>query len=605
MTAVEPNWQMWAAFAIIAIAIVLYANGRVAMEAISLGVIAAFLLLFHFAPIIGESGRPMLDARRLLAGFADPALVAVLCLMMVGQGLIRTGALESPVQFFAEKGRAMPRGTIMLALLAVSALSAFLNNTPIVVMFIPVIAALADRFRRSASDLMMPLSFAAILGGMTTLIGSSTNLLAAGAYADMGREPFGFFAFTPIGLVLASVGLVYALFAVPRLLHGRDDGEVEAADGAGRHYIAQLEVAASGKLVGQKAIAGMFPSLRGMTVRMVRRREQIELPPFEDVVLRPGDLVVVAATRNDLIKALTDTPDLITADFGEGAEDDPVLAEVMVPPASRMIGRNLQQIGFRYRTGCVVLGVQRRSRMIRASMDVIRLEAGDVLLVYGGRNDVDALRTSRDILLLEWSRYDVPAVWRAGRARLIFAAVVAAAATGTVPVVVAALTGALAMVLAGCLNVRQAARAVDRRIALLIASALAMGTTLEATGGAAFLAHGLISLFQGAGPAVTLSAFFLLVAMLTNILSNNATAVLFTPIAVNIAVELGVEPLSFVFAVIFAANCSFATPMGYQTNLLVMGPGHYKFADYMRAGLPLIGVIWIVFSFFAPWYFGY
>ncbi len=234
MTVVEPIWQMWAAFAIIAVAIVLYANGRVAMEAISLGVIASFLLLFHFAPVLGESGRSILGARRLLAGFADPALVAVLCLMMVGQGLIRTGALESPVQFLAEKGRAMPRGTILLALLAVSGLSAFLNNTPIVVMFIPVIAALADRFRRSAAELMMPLSFAAILGGMTTLIGSSTNLLAAGAYADMGREPFGFFAFTPIGLVLAAVGLVYVLFIVPRLLHGRDDGEVEAADGAGR-----------------------------------------------------------------------------------------------------------------------------------------------------------------------------------------------------------------------------------------------------------------------------------------------------------------------------------------------------------------------------------
>jgi di/tricarboxylate transporter len=237
-------------------------------------------------------------------------------------------------------------------------------------------------------------------------------------------------------------------------------------------------------------------------------------------------------------------------------------------------------------------------------MENIRLEVGDVLLVLGPRERVEDLRFSREVLLIEWSVLELPARHHAKRALGIFAAVVAVAATGFVPIAVAALAGALGMITLGCLNVRQAARAVDRQVAFLVAAALAMGSALQATGGAVFLAQHMIQALDGASPAIVLSAMFALVAVMTNLLSNAATAVLFTPIAINTALALGVEPTAFVHGVIFAANCSFATPMSYQTNLLVMGPGHYKFGDYLRGGAPLIVLIWLAFSLLAPWYYG-
>ncbi|MFP6747984.1 MAG: SLC13 family permease [Alphaproteobacteria bacterium] len=606
MMVLEPSWQMWATFALIAGAIILYATERFPLEQTSLALLAALLLLFHFAPLetpdAGADG--ILDARRLLAGFADPALIAVLALMVVGQGLIRTGALDEAIRMMTRRFQRSPALSLTLTLAAIATLSAFINNTPIVVIFIPVMATIAERLNKGPSRLMMPLSFAAILGGMVTLIGSSTNLLVAGAAVAMEQPAIGFFDFAIPGALLALIGLVYVIWVLPRLLPERQSMASQMA-GEGKQFIAQIEVRPGSPLVGQAAVAGMIPHLKDMTVRLIQRGEESHLPPFEDVLLRPGDTVVVAATRAMLTEALARTPDLVETAGGEdGRPADGMLAEAMVTPASRVIGRNLRLVGFHYHTGCVILGVQRRSRMMRGRMEDIRLQAGDVLLVLGPRDRVTALRFSREVLLIEWSVLELPLRHHAKRALAVFAAVVALAATGIVPIAIAALAGALGMITLGCLNVRQAARAVDRQVVFLVAAALAMGSALQATGGAAYLAQHMISAMAGMGPALVLSALFALVAVMTNLLSNSATAVLFTPIAINTALALGVEPTAFIHAVIFAANCSFATPMGYQTNLLVMGPGHYKFADYLRGGAPLIVLIWLAFSALAPWYYG-
>jgi len=592
-------WQMWVVFALIGATVALYASEKFPMEVVSIAAIAALLLLFHFAPL--PAGDGVLDARRLLAGFADPALITVLSLMVVGQALTRTGALEEPIHALLDDRRPNPALLVGGAFITVAALSAFLNNTPVVIVFIPVLAALAERLDVSSSRVMLPLSFAAILGGMTTLIGSSTNLLAAGTYRAMGGPALGFFDFAVPGLFLAVVGLVYVLLVLPRLLPDRAP-YTEQLVGDGRQYIAQISVATGSPLDGEAAVAGMFRPLAGMTVRLVQRGGHAHLPPFEDLSLRPGDIVVVAATRASLTKALASMPGLVGGDDAD-TRRDPVLAEAMVSPGSRLVGRNLRQVGFHFHTGCVVMGVQRRSRMLRSSMDDIRLESGDVLLIHGPREQIEQLRASHEVLLMEWSAHDLPVRQRARLALLVFLGVVAAAASGVVPIVIAAVTGAAAMVLTGCLNVHQAARAIDRRVALLVAAALALGTALEVTGGAAQIAHLLINATAGMGPAVTLSALFAIIAVLTNVLSNNATAVLFTPIAIQTAHALEVDPLPFLFTVIFAANCSFATPMGYQTNLLVMGPGHYRFADFLRGGVPLIILLWVCFSAFAPWYY--
>lgn len=613
MISPDPSLQMWLTLAVVAGAIICYAWEKVSLEVTSLGVVVVLLLLFHFMPPADAGAQ--LSMKAILAGFADPALVAILALLVIGQAMVQTGSLEPPVRLLLQYGGSRPLLIILLCMLVVMIISGFMNNTPVVVIFIPIMTALAEQLNHSPSKVMIPLSFAAILGGMTTLIGSSTNLLVAGALTRIDGMKLDFFDITKPGLFLASIGLIYVFFIAPRLLPDRKSLLGDFHVSSGKQFIVQIEVTKDSVLDGKEAVAGMFQDLTNMTVRLVQRGEQVFLPPFEDVVLRPGDGITVATTRKALMEALSVNPHLLEGVLEEtGSEEsvdeelrkagDRLLAEVMVAPASRMDGRTLDQTGFRQLSGCAVLGIQRRSRMLRAGLSNIRLEAGDVLLLLGKRRNVHDLRANRDVILLEWSATDLPERAHARIAAGIFLAVVASAASGFIPIPVAAITGAAAMILTGCLNIRQASRAVDRRVFMLVGAALAMGTSLEYTGGAAYLAHLLVVALEGMGPTVMLSAFFLLVAFMTNVLSNNATAVLFTPIAVNLARQMGIDPIVFVSTVIFAANCSFATPMGYQTNLLVMGPGHYRFADFMRVGIPLIGLIWLAFTLFAPWYYG-
>ncbi|HAQ35597.1 MAG TPA: SLC13 family permease, partial [Alphaproteobacteria bacterium] len=365
-------------------------------------------------------------------------------------------------------------------------------------------------------------------------------------------------------------------------------------------------------LVGQTPVAGMFPDLPNMTVRMVQRGEHAYLPPFDNIILQSGDLVIVAATRKTLSDLLSTRAEFLRGMLqtgGPGDEPSPgerlALSESVVPPGSRLIGRLVEQVGFRHQTNTVVLGVQRRSRMIRKRMGEIRLEAGDVLLLFGTADAMRRLRHDRDLLLMAWATTDLPDPRRANASLLIFAAVVVAAATNLLPIVHASVLGAVGVIAAGCLNVRQAARAIDNRVYLLVGSAFALGTALQATGAADFLAMVVVGVFAPFGIVALLSALFILVALLTNILSNNATAILFTPIAVGAANQLGADPVLFALTVIFAANTSFATPIGYQTNLLVMSPGHYKFSDYIRAGLPLVLIMWLVFTVYVAIRFGF
>ena len=608
-------FHIWTVFALIIAAILLFANERIELEISSTLILAALLLFFFLFPVEGPSGENLLPVSKILAGIADPALITVLALLVVGQGIVRTGALEQPIRLLVTLRRHHPMLAIVVVLATVMVISAFLNNTPVVVIFIPLMTALAERLHPSASSLMIPLSYVSILGGMTTLIGSSTNLLVSGAAVQAGEAPLSFFDFTLPGSVLALAGLIFAILVIPRILPDRASLKGSVMDVSGKQFIVQMEVAADSPLVGEAAVAGQFPSLRNITIRFIQRGEHILLPPFDNITLRPADEVVFAGTRKSIAEAVADNPQILQgfletegADAEAGAEltstQDQMLAEAVVAPASRMIGRALYQISFHYRTRCVVVGIQRRSRMIRTSrMTDIRLEAGDVLLLLGKRPDIMRLRSNPDVLLLEWSARELPATSLAWRARIIFGAVVLLAATNLLPILIAAICGAAAMVLSGCLNVFQAGRAIDRKIIYLIGASLGLGAALQATGGAAYLAQGTLALMEGAPNAVILSAFFLLVAIFTNILSNNATAVLFTPIGIGIARELGIDPMIFVYTVIFAANCSFATPIGYQTNLLVMGPGHYKFTDFLKAGTPLVLLLWLLFSFLAPIYF--
>lgn len=585
--------HMWITFAIIGVAIAMFVGEWIALELVALSVIASLLVFFEFFPLL-ENGINQLGPETLLSGFANTALLTILALLVIGQGLHQSGALDGVTQILSATRRSRAKMILMACLICAGAMSAFLNNTPVVVMFIPVIAALANRYGPGAGRMLIPLSYITILGGMVTLVGSSTNLLVAGLVNRGNLIKIEFFDLFMPGIILAGIGTLYVLFIAPRFLsHDEQSLYDQRHSRDGVQYFARLEVHAQHKLIGEESTGGLFPSLKDVAVRLIKRDGKVILPPFEDITLQIGDIVQFAGSR----KQVTRLVDL--DDHGEHL----VMAEAAIAPASRLGGRAIVDEEFTDQTNCYIVGIQRHNRMKRDLRNRIRLRSGDVFLIAGTRENIRKLRLDRDLMVLEGTVTTLRAFTKANAALSIFAAVVLAAATGLVPIVISAVCGALAMMFYGCLNIGQAARAIDRRIILLIAASIAMAHALDKTGGASLVAHAMVASLDGQSPAVLLSALFAIIAILTNLLSNNATALLFTPIAISIAVSLDVSPVPFVHAVIFAANCSFASPMGYQTNLLVMGPGNYRFIDFFKTGGPLVVLMWASFSIIAPWYY--
>ncbi|MCR4268112.1 SLC13 family permease [Nitratireductor sp. ZSWI3] len=597
--------HLWATYAIIIATVAAYVSERFTLELVALGSFVAFLALFALFPYHTEAGG--LRPEELLSGFANPALATVLALLIVGQGLFATDALDRPARILARSAGGSSTRTIVITLLTAASLSAVLNNTPVVVIFIPVLIVFAAQRNFAVSKALMPLSFMTILGGMTTLIGSSTNLLVAGVAAKDGIR-IGFFDITVPGLVLAFAGALYVLLVMPRILRDPGSEKTFRQVQSGTQFIGEIRIGPSHPFIGKASRAGLFQGLGDLTPRLIIRRGMNFHPPFENVVLSEGDRLMVTATRRAYTQALAQgaVGHLSSADdTAATVGPDYHIAEAVIPPGSRHAGRTIRNAGIETEHGVHMLGVQRKSRMGRTPVAEIRLEPGDTILIGGTDRAFEDLRESHDLLVLEWSAEPVPQRRKAWIAFVIFAGIVVSAALDLVPIVAASIAGAFAMIATGCLTLAQAGRAFDRQIFLLVGSAIAAATALEHTGGARLIADSAVGLLSGQHPAVILSGYFAVVAVLTNLLSNNATAVLFTPIGIGIASAIGVPAEAFVAATIFAANCSFATPIGYQTNLMVMGPGHYSFRDFLKAGTPLVAIIWLTFSFVGPWYYGF
>lgn len=607
--------DMWVTFGIICVALGLYAVERVPVEVTSIAVICLLMVYFALAPVAGPGSANLLSPDRLLAGFSNPALLTVLALLVIGQGMVRTGILDRGARIVMRLGRGQAWMSVAITFVTVLIVSAFLNNIPVVVIFIPIMQNLASQLDQSESKVMMGLSFAAVLGGMTTLIGSGTNLLVSSALIGLGEEAFGFFDFTIPGIMLALVGLVYVLFINPYLLPDRSSLAKRIMERSGKSFLTQIDIDPDHRLIGGNLQGAFLDELPGMRIRRILRGERTLIPPFHNASVEPGDQLLVVGTREALTEATASDPTLLKSASGlhpaaaeatAGTQEtygERSVAEVMITPSSALIGRYIGRAGFQRRSRVNVLGIERRNQVYRSRISDVALEAGDVLLVLGHPDDIKALRFDRDIVLMEWSAQALPLIRGAKRATAIFLGVIAFAASGIVPVVVAALVGAIALIPLGILNIREAARAIDSKIVTMIPAALAMGAAMQETGGAEFLAHLVVTGFSDYGPVAVLSAFFLLTAVLANIISSKACAVLFTPIAVGIAHEVGIDPRVFAVAVVFAANCAFATPIGYQTSLLVMGPGHYRFWDFVKAGAPLVIILWLVFTIAAPWYY--
>ena len=585
------------------IALVLFTHERIPLETSSLFVIAVLAVGFQIFPY--QYDDRVLHPIDLFSGFGHEALIAVCALMIAGQGLVRTGALEPIGRSLAKLWRISPLISLLLTLLIGAALSAFINNTPVVVLLLPILISVSLRTNRSPSSVLMPMGFATLVGGMCTTIGTSTNLLVVSVAADLGVQKFSMFDFLLPASIASIIGIIYLWLIAPRMVSER---ETLLTSSSPRVFLAQLFISEESKCVG-KSLADVIGLTSGaMKVERIQRGEDTYLSLLPDVAIKAGDRLFV----RDTPKTLKEFEDVIEATLY--SDNEPIsekdlqstskqqLAEIVVSQGSPLDNTTLSRLRFHDRYGLIPLALHHAGETIENLYSGVRevwLRTGDIILVQGKSEAIVQLKKSGELLVLD-STEDLPHTSKAPLALWIMIGIVLTAAIGLLPIAISAVCGVLLMVISGCLNWREATQALSAPIILIVVASLAMGSALVITGGTDYLAKIFLYITAGANPAVILSGLMLLMALLTNVVSNNAAAVIGTPVAVSIAEQLGQPAAPFILAVLFGANMSYITPMAYKTNLLVMNAGGYKFIDFVKVGTPLTIIMWLTFSWLLP-----
>ena len=591
------------------IALIFLVLDKYPIETVSICLLSALIIAYLILP---DNNIPSL--KELLSGFSNPGLITVLSLLVMAEGLVAAGVINYLANLFETEKTYHPTILLSVILIVVALLSSVMNNTPIVVMFIPLIAALSERHGIDTRKTFLPLSYISMLGGMTTLMGSSTNLIGAGISIDYGVQQIGMLDISIPALIIALPCIVFVMYIMPLILPKQKSYKSLFSRDA-RQFLAEIEIEPNSKLLGVNLKENSIKELANSNILFVQRGEHAFYPPLEKLSLKVGDVIVLAATRKSLERAIQELGDQIhphlTKEPGDKLEDAGeylskdarVLAEVLIAPRSEMIGKNLEQIRFRNYTSCIVLGLLRRSRMLKDRITEIPLLAGDVLLVQGSEIGVSNLKQNSDVVLIDWSKKYLPQKSKLLGAISIFLVTIFSAATGLVELTTASIIGATSMVAFKILSINRASTAIDRRIFITIACMLAYGSALQSSGAAQLIVQNLLVLIEGQSNSFILCALFILITLFTNLLTNNAAVIVFMPISINLAYALNLDPFPFIITVILAANMSFLTPFGYQTNLLVMAPGQYKFLDYIKCGVPLTLLSWIIFILFIPRYF--
>jgi di/tricarboxylate transporter len=559
----------------------------------------------------------VLTPREAFSVFSNDAAITVASMFVLSAALIRTGALEGVTRWFDRVGGGSETRLLMLVLPATALLSAFVNNTPIVVMLMPILIAQAAKHQLNQSALLLPMSYASILGGLCTLIGTSTTILVSSTAERLGQAPIRMFEFTPMGLILLVAGFTFLSVFGRRLLPARSSLS-DTIQSTPRSFLSELVVTPDSNWIGQPLSKTPFTPDSGFQVLDVRRRGGTVAVPLSEIHLKEGDVLRVTSPLERLVE-IQSLPGLnlraqeryassIVSEDRRTAKvnkDFPAealrLVESVVSPRSRLVGRTVRKLDFRRRYGVLVLAVHRRGgKILERDFANISLEAGDTLLLQGEEDAIQRLEADDDFLVLTTVQHQAPRRSKRPIVIAVAVAVVALATAGVLPISALALIGALLCVIFRCLDSHEAYHAIEWRIIMLIFGMLSLGLALEKTGGAKLAAEGLVRLFADAGPWVMLSMVLLLTSASTEFLSNNAVAVLFTPIVIQVAEELGVDVRPFLMAVVLGASASFATPIGYQTNTLVYGAGGYKFSDFLRVGLPMNAIVWLLGSLLIP-----
>ena len=588
------------------VALFLFTRDRLPLETSSLVILIILVAGFQLFPYEADGER--LGPVQFFAGFGNEALVTICALMIVGKALETTGALQPLATIVSHAWSTRPLLATLVTLVAGGVLSAFLNNTPIVVLLLPILVGVSMRVKFPVSDVMLPMGLATIIGGMGTTIGTSTNLLVVGISRDMGLIEFGMFDFVLPVAIVGGVAIMFLWLVAPKLL---PDRMPPLADTTPRVFNSQLFVTEDSFAAG-KTLSEVLAKTNGqMRIDKIQRSESLFLAKLPSVKLQPGDRLFVKDSPENLkhYEGLLGATLYNISDSEHPVDDDtPLLAEgqqlaeVVVTRGSPLHLRTLATARFSASYGLLPLAIHRArapSSQVTGDLNTIRLRAGDVLLVQGTRDAIDTLKSSGNMLVLDGTT-DLPHTHLANRALAVMGFVVAAAATGLMPISVSALIGVGLVILLDCISWRDAASALSTQVIMIIVTSLALGRALMGTGMADYLAIGFVGIVADLPIPVILSAFILIMTVLTNIVSNNAAAVIGTPISVAIAGQLGADPIPFVLAVLFGANMSFATPFGYQTNLLILSAGGYKFSDFLRVGIPLTIIMWLGFSLLLP-----
>ncbi len=538
-----------------------------------------------------------------ISGFSHPATVTVAAMFVLSAGLYRTGA----VNFIGAKLVHIGRKNVWLAVVSLmvtaGTFSAFINDTAVVAILLPVVLGLAQELRVSPGKLLMPLSFSALFGGTCTLIGTSNNILVSSLAVKHGEPAFGMFEFTPFGIVIAVAGTLYMLVIGIRLIRTEPwEDDQRNLFGIG-DYLTEIVIKDGASFVGTSlADSALLSDLDIRGVHVYRNGVPLADEP-DRIVLQYGDHLKVRCNL-DTFRKLQQRPGIMLRHERDGGEraGDTVLVEAVIAPDSTLDGRTLRQARFRSRYGITALAVRHRRLVKHENLEDMSLQAGDVLLFDMERHHLDQMREDRTFVLVSEVEFPTFRRRRLLTAVAIIAFVVISAGTGLLPILMSAIIGCVLMVLSRCLTLEEAYDAVQWKVIILLGGVLSLGKAMESSGAALLLARFLVDVVGPFGPRAVVSGFFLMTSLLTGLMSNNATAALLTPIAIATAGSLGVDARPFLMAVTYAASAAFMTPVGYQTNTLIYSLGHYRYADFLRVGAPLTILFWLLATILIPWF---
>lgn len=586
--------------AVIIAAIVMFIRDKLSVDLIALLIMGALVVLGVISPAEG------------MAGFSNPATMTVAFMFVISAAILKTGSLQFVASQLTKTFRNHYQRGVVLLMLMVSSVSAFINNTPVVAVMIPVTIQIAKNSNRTASKLLIPVSYASIFGGMCTLIGTSTNILVSGIAEQNGMVPFKMFDFAPMGLVFVLAGSLFMIFIGQRLLPSRSVDTEDDLEDSLIDYLAEIEILENSDLANKSILSSALVKELEMEILELRRNATSMNLPQGDTTLLVGDILKVRCNVSKM-KQMKDQLKVKIMPFADDEETEDLIGkssyvELVIPTDSALEGKTLREFDFRRRYRAAPLAIRHREEVLRDQLQDVRLRAGDVILVEMKTHFMDQWKSNSRDQNIPFIILSEQGILNFDRKKFfivlsIIVAVITAASTGMLPIVISTLLGVCALVLTGCLTMKEVYRSIQWPIVFLLAGALSLGVAMQNSGLAQAIATAIVNNLHEFGPIAILSGIYLFTSLMTETMSNNATAALVAPLAIATAHQLGVSPVPFVMAVMFAASASFMTPIGYQTNTMIYSAGGYKFKDFFKVGVWLNLLFWILGTLLIPLFF--